>query len=206
MKTTDLNYFLPGRLARATPRFTLNLWTALRVPAQTESRKSESDVAADGQKVDDGTNFGPRVALPFDLTGDEDESSRRLGNYLRSRDLFVSLQFVVNTELVRCRSAPVYYQRYESSGCLRRELSAGRLRVAADLSETCCRHRIRPWRGAVTSTTIFNLPQIHQWDFHFEREIARNTVVSASYIGSFGNSLPNFVDTNLHPAATPRVL
>jgi len=47
----------------------------------------------------------------------------------------------------------------------------------------------------------FQLPQIHQWDFIVEREIARNTVVSASYLGSFGNSLPNFVDTNL-PAPT----
>jgi hypothetical protein len=46
----------------------------------------------------------------------------------------------------------------------------------------------------------FQLPQIHQWDFIFEREVSRNTVVSASYLGSFGNSLPNFVDTNLPPA------
>jgi hypothetical protein len=46
----------------------------------------------------------------------------------------------------------------------------------------------------------FQLPQIHQWDFIFEREISRNTVVSASYLGSFGNSLPNFVDTNLPQA------
>jgi hypothetical protein len=44
----------------------------------------------------------------------------------------------------------------------------------------------------------FQLPQIHQLDFVFEREIARNTVVSASYLASFGNSLPNFVDTNLN--------
>ena len=43
----------------------------------------------------------------------------------------------------------------------------------------------------------FQLPQIHQWDFIVEREISRNTVVSASYLGSFGNSLPSFVDTNL---------
>src|SRR6185503_12646633 len=47
----------------------------------------------------------------------------------------------------------------------------------------------------------FQLPQIHQWDFIFEREISRNTVVSASYLGSFGNSLPNFVDTNLPQAS-----
>ncbi len=46
----------------------------------------------------------------------------------------------------------------------------------------------------------FQLPQIHQADFVFERQIARNTVVSASYLFSFGNSLPNFVDTNLNRA------
>ena len=47
----------------------------------------------------------------------------------------------------------------------------------------------------------FQLPQIHQTDFIVERQIAKNTVVSASYLFSFGNSLPNFVDTNL-PAPT----
>ena len=49
----------------------------------------------------------------------------------------------------------------------------------------------------------FQLPQIHQGDLIVEREIARNTVVSASYLVSFGNSLPNFVDTNLPPPARP---
>src|SRR5205085_3504682 len=35
------------------------------------------------------------------------------------------------------------------------------------------------------------------------RQIAKNTVVSASYLFSFGNSLPNFVDTNLNaPSST----
>src|SRR5262249_485117 len=34
-----------------------------------------------------------------------------------------------------------------------------------------------------------------------EREISRNTVISASYLMSFANSLPNFVDTNLPPPA-----
>src|SRR5205085_6009497 len=43
----------------------------------------------------------------------------------------------------------------------------------------------------------FQLPQIHQADLVFERQIARNTAVSASYLFSFANSLPNFVDTNL---------
>ena len=47
----------------------------------------------------------------------------------------------------------------------------------------------------------FQLPQIHQGDLIVEREVGRNTVVSASYLFSFGNSLPTFVDTNLAPPA-----
>jgi len=51
----------------------------------------------------------------------------------------------------------------------------------------------------------FSNPQIHQLDVIVEREIARNTVVSASYLASFGNSLPNFVDINLRPPTTTGV-
>ena len=43
----------------------------------------------------------------------------------------------------------------------------------------------------------FQLPRIQQLDAIFEREIARNTVVSASYLFAYGQYLPNFVDTNL---------
>jgi hypothetical protein len=43
------------------------------------------------------------------------------------------------------------------------------------------------------------VPLIHQGDFVFEKEVAHNTVVSASYLFSFGKYLPNFVDTNLNP-------
>jgi len=42
----------------------------------------------------------------------------------------------------------------------------------------------------------FQLPQVHETDLTVEREIAKNTVVSVSYLGSFGRSLPDFVDTN----------
>lgn len=42
-------------------------------------------------------------------------------------------------------------------------------------------------------------PQIHQADLILERQIARNTVVSVSYLLGLGRELPNFVDTNLDP-------
>jgi hypothetical protein len=41
------------------------------------------------------------------------------------------------------------------------------------------------------------LPLVHEYDLAFEREIANNTAVSLSYIGSQGRRLPLFIDTNL---------
>jgi len=41
------------------------------------------------------------------------------------------------------------------------------------------------------------LPIVHEFDLAFEREIANNTAISVSYIGSLGRRLPLFRDTNL---------
>src|SRR5580693_1599610 len=41
------------------------------------------------------------------------------------------------------------------------------------------------------------LPLVHEFDAEVERQIANNTVVSVSYVGSLGRRLPRFVDTNL---------
>jgi hypothetical protein len=42
----------------------------------------------------------------------------------------------------------------------------------------------------------FQAPSVQQTDLTIEREVARNTVLSVSYLGSFGRSLPDFVDIN----------
>jgi len=47
------------------------------------------------------------------------------------------------------------------------------------------------------------LPLVHEFDAEVERQIAENTVVTVSYIGSLGRRLPHFIDTNLNaPALT----
>jgi hypothetical protein len=43
-------------------------------------------------------------------------------------------------------------------------------------------------------------PLIHQFDLIFDQQIAPNTVLSISYVGSEGRNLPLFVDLNLSPA------
>jgi hypothetical protein len=46
-------------------------------------------------------------------------------------------------------------------------------------------------------------PMVHEFDLDFQRQIAINTVVSVSYLGSLGGNLPRFVDSNLLvPAST----
>jgi hypothetical protein len=44
---------------------------------------------------------------------------------------------------------------------------------------------------------------VHEFDVDFQRQIATNTVLSISYLGSLGGNLPRFVDTNLFaPSST----
>jgi hypothetical protein len=46
-------------------------------------------------------------------------------------------------------------------------------------------------------------PMVHEFDIDLQREIATNTVVSVSYLGSLGGNLPRFVDINLNsPTST----
>jgi outer membrane receptor protein involved in Fe transport len=48
----------------------------------------------------------------------------------------------------------------------------------------------------------FQAPQIQEFDLTFERELGWNTVFSASYLGSLGRSLPDFVDANIDVSKT----
>jgi hypothetical protein len=46
----------------------------------------------------------------------------------------------------------------------------------------------------------FQNPQIHQADVTIERDLGWGSVLSVSYLGSFGRELPGFVDTNIFPS------
>lgn len=48
----------------------------------------------------------------------------------------------------------------------------------------------------------FQNPQVHEFDLSVQRELLRNTTVTATYAGSLGRELPNFLNLNLNPATT----
>jgi outer membrane receptor protein involved in Fe transport len=200
MKTTDLDYFIQDDW-RVTPRLTLNLGLRYEYQRNPEQNNANPVLPQTRITVNDKNNIGPRVGFAYDLSGDGKTSIRGGWGIYYGR---VINSTVYNT-LVNTGVGTDQGQRQFST-------SATNLPPAcAGLTADACSQlpiypnllpASNPPVGAVQFfSPKFQLPQIHQWDFIFEREIARNTVVSASYLGSFGNSLPNFVDTNL-PAPT----
>ncbi|HEY8228693.1 MAG TPA: TonB-dependent receptor [Pyrinomonadaceae bacterium] len=206
MKTTDINWFVQDDW-RATPRLTLNFGLRYEYQRNPDPVNVNPAVPQTNNRVSDKNNFGPRVGFAFDITGDGKTSLRGGWGLYYGR--------VINSTIY---NALVNTGVGIDQGQRQFITSANNLPVACTgttpptTADNCAFLPIYPNLLPNTNPPVgaiqffagnFQLPQIHQWDFIFEREIARNTVVSASYLGSFGNSLPNFVDTNLPaPART----
>jgi hypothetical protein len=194
MKTTDFNYFIQDDW-RVTPRFTLNLGLRYEYQLNPDPINVNPALPQTNNKVDDRNNFGPRIGFGFDVTGDGKTSLRGGWGLYYGR----VINSTVYNSLVNTGVGVDRGQRQFAA-------SATNLPAGCTVADTCALLPIYPNLISSSNPPVgavqyfdddFQLPQIHQWDFIFEREISRNTVVSASYLGSFGNSLPNFVDTNL---------
>jgi hypothetical protein len=204
MKTQDLNYFIQDDW-RVSPRLTLNLGLRYEYQRNPQPVAVNSLLPQTANRVDDRNNIGPRVGFAYDLNGDGKTSIRGGWGLYYGR----VINSTVYNALVNTGVDTTLGQRQFSTSAtnLPSACTAASPAVNAD---NCTFLPIypnilpssNPPVGAVQYFAKgFQLPQIHQWDFIFEREIAHNTVVSASYLGSIGKSLPNFVDTNL-PAPT----
>ena len=196
MKTTDLNYFIQDDW-RVTPRFTLNLGLRYEYQLNPDPVNVNPGLPQTNNTVDDRNNFGPRIGFALDVTGDGKNSIRGGWGLYYGRVINSTVyNALVNTGVGIDRAQRQFITANNNLPTACSGISADNcafLPIYPNLISGST-----PPPGAVQFfDDDFQLPQIHQWDFIFEREIARNTVVSASYLGSFGNSLPNFVDTNL---------
>ncbi len=184
MKTTDFNYFVQDDI-RLSPQLTLNLGLRYEYQKNPQPVAVNPLLAQTANRVDDRNNLGPRVGFAYDITGDGKTSLRGGWGLYYGR----AINSTIYNSLVNTGVGIAQGQRQVTVTATNAIAPTYPNLIAAGTLTTPAVQYFSP---------SFQLPQIHQYDVIFEREIARNTLVSVSYLGSFGNSLPNFVDTNLN--------
>ncbi len=193
VKTIDYNFFGQDDF-RVSPRLTVNLglrWEYIKMPKPTLVNSSTSIIPNDGRTFAEATanlpndknNFGPRIGLAYDVFGDGKTSLRAgYGIYYGRIQSSTIYNALINTGNPNGQS----------------QLSIGATTACApvfpnNLSAACSSFAL----GAVQFfSRNFQAPLINQYDVVLERQIAKNTAVSISYIGSLGRNLPTFVDLN----------
>ncbi len=205
--TNEYSFFFQDDF-RITPRLTVNFgmrYEYQKLPEAKLANTSTAVIPFDGRTLaeatstlpDDKSNFGPRFGFAYDLTGDGKTSIRG--------------------------GAGIYYGRFLGGHIWANLLNTGNPAGQGQISipvllpgSTTAQNPAAPVFATVlpnTNQTLaaatinfyqrgFQSPQISQYDLILERQIAKNTVVSVSYVGSRGSHLPTYVDQNLAPTGT----
>ena len=181
--TTDYNFFIQDDV-RVTPRLTVNLGLRYEYQRLPDPQIPNPAVPLTAQLPSDTNNFGPRIGFAYDLTGDGRTSVRGGYGIYYGRIVNATISnALTNTGL---------------PGAGQAQISIGPTAAAAPIFPNVLTTAPPAGTAAVQFfSPHFESPEIHQADFIIEREVARNTVVSASYLVSLGRKLPTYIDTNL---------
>jgi Carboxypeptidase regulatory-like domain/TonB dependent receptor len=207
LTTTDLAFFAQDDW-RVTPRLTLNLGLRWEYEKFPEPFLVNAALPQTANRPSDKNNFGPRMGFALDLTGDGKTSLRGgYGIYYGRVNGTIIINSLINTGLSTGQAvssvAPFCPGTGTSATC---PTTASILlgNPTAPIFPNILASA-PPGTAAVNYfRNGFQNPMIHQGDVIIEREVGRNTVISASYLFSFGKNLTTFVDTNLNPPTGTR--
>ncbi|MCG3145322.1 MAG: hypothetical protein HONDAALG_02912 [Gammaproteobacteria bacterium] len=198
LTTTDYNFYAQYDW-KFLPRVTINLGLRYEYQALPDPQipNASTDVIPNiGRTVKEATsfmpndknNFGPRVGFAADVFGDGKTSIR--GGY------------------------GLYYGRLINSTIYNALVNTGNPAGQSQISLSGATSTAPIFPNVLASAPAgtgaiqffakdFGNPEIHQFDLIIERQVGRDTTVSASYLGSIGRRLPTFYDRNLTaPTAT----
>ncbi|HEX8706618.1 MAG TPA: carboxypeptidase regulatory-like domain-containing protein [Pyrinomonadaceae bacterium] len=198
--TNEYSFFLQDDI-RVTPRLTVNLglrYEYQQLPDAALPNASTTVIPNDFRTLaqatstlpNDKNNFGPRIGFAYDITGDGKTSIRG--------------------------GAGLYYGRILGGHIWNNLLKTGNpagqgtVSIAPSATSPIFPNVLPNNNQTLAAATIFffqenfQAPKIAQYDLVLEREVAKNTVASISYVGSLGRHLPTFADVNLAPTGATR--
>jgi hypothetical protein len=184
--TDDINFYAQDDI-RMTPKLTLNLGLRYEYQRMPDAQLPNSLLPQTSQLPSDKNNFGPRLGFAYDITGDGKTVWR--GGY------------------------GIYYGRIQnahvSGALINTGVTTGQIQVSvAPASGPIFPNVLTSGTAGVPSAQYFRPgyqnPEIHQADLIVERQIAKNTSISASYLYSQGRHLVTFTDVNICPPGSRR--